>query len=90
MLGSTYSLLEAQKVHRTEGVGLCNDRDQVNSRAKTFHDLDVEWLKCVAGWANEVEAGVDTKINSVNTAWLLFLKHVRLVLVVQELDDWLP
>jgi len=83
-------LLEAHEVHWAESVGLCDDRDQVNSRAKTFHDLNVKRLEGVAGWADEVEAGVDTKVNSVNTAWLLLLKHIRLVLVVQELDNWLP
>jgi len=86
----TNSLLEAHEVHWAESVGLCDDRDQVNSRAKTFHDLNVKRLEGVAGWADEVEAGVDTKVNSVNTAWLLLLKHIRLVLVVQELDNWLP
>lgn len=44
----------------------------------------------MAGRADEVQAGMDTEINLVLTAGLLLLKHVRLVLVVEELDDGLP
>lgn len=44
----------------------------------------------MAGRADEVQAGMDTEINLVLAAGLLLLKHVRLVLVVEELDDGLP
>lgn len=44
----------------------------------------------MAGRADEVQAGMDTEINLVLTARLLLLEHVRLVLVVEELDDGLP
>jgi hypothetical protein len=44
----------------------------------------------VAGGADEVQAGVDTEIDLIRAARLLFLQHVRLVLVVEELDDGLP
>lgn len=44
----------------------------------------------MAGRANEVQAGVHTEINLLRSARLLLLKHVALVLVVQELDDRLP
>lgn len=44
----------------------------------------------MAGGTDKVEACVNTKIDSINSAWLLFLEHVRLVLVIQEFDDWLP
>ena len=40
--------------------------------------------------ADEVQAGVDTEVNLVLAARLLLLEHVRLVLVVEELDDGLP
>lgn len=30
------------------------------------------------------------QVNLFGTAWLLLLKHIALVLVVQELDNWLP
>lgn len=44
----------------------------------------------MAGRADEVQASMDTEINLVLAAWLLLLKHVGLVLVVEELDNGLP
>jgi hypothetical protein len=44
----------------------------------------------VARGADEVQAGVDAEVDLVGTARLLFLQHVRLVLVVEELDYGLP
>jgi hypothetical protein len=44
----------------------------------------------MTGWSNEVEAGMDAEVDLVITARLLLLKHIRLVLVVQELDDGHP
>jgi hypothetical protein len=44
----------------------------------------------VASRANEVQAGVDTEVDLVGTARLLLLQHVRLMLVVEELDYGLP
>jgi hypothetical protein len=44
----------------------------------------------VAGGADEVQAGVNTEIDLIRAARLLLLQHVRLVLVVEELDDGLP
>jgi hypothetical protein len=44
----------------------------------------------VASWADKVEAGMDTEIDLLSSAWLLFLEHVRLMLVVEELDNGLP
>lgn len=44
----------------------------------------------MAGRPDKVQAGVDTKIDLIGAARLLFLQHVRLVLVIEELDDGLP
>jgi len=44
----------------------------------------------VASGADEVQAGVNTEIDLIRAARLLLLKHVRLMLVVEELDDGLP
>lgn len=40
--------------------------------------------------ADEVQAGMNTEINLVNTAGLLLLQHVGLMLIIQELDNWHP
>lgn len=44
----------------------------------------------MSSWPDEIEAGVNAKVDLVTTAWLLLLQHVRLVLVIQKLDYWLP
>ena len=44
----------------------------------------------MAGGADEVQAGVNTEIDLIRAARLLLLQHVRLMLVVKELDDGLP
>lgn len=44
----------------------------------------------MAGGADKVQAGVNTEIDLIRAARLLLLQHVRLVLVVEELDDGLP
>lgn len=44
----------------------------------------------MAGRADEVQAGVDSKVNLVLAARLLLLKHVGFVLVVEELDNGHP
>ena len=74
-----------------ECVGLCDNGDQVDTRlAELLHDFNVQGLQAVAGGADEVQAGVNTEVDLLSTARLLLLKHVRLVLVVKELDDGLP
>lgn len=87
---NTYALLELCKVSRAESISLGDDRYQVDAGAKALHDLDVERLKGVACWANEVQASVDTQVDLVISAGLLLLQHVGLVLVVEELDDGHP
>jgi hypothetical protein len=83
-------LLELGQVSRAQGIGLGNDGNQVDTRAKSLHDLNVEGLESVASGTNEVQAGVDTEVNLVLAARLLLLKHVGFVLVVEEFDDGHP
>lgn len=44
----------------------------------------------MASWPDEVQAGMDTEVDLVDTAGLLLLQHVRLVLVVEEFNDRHP
>lgn len=44
----------------------------------------------MASGTNEVKASVHSEVNLVLSLRLLLLKHIALVLIVQELDDWLP
>lgn len=85
-----YLRLELGQIGGAEGVGLSDNRNEVDTSAKTLHDLNVERLQSVASGADEVQASVDTEVDLLSTLGLLLLKHVRLMLVVQELDDGLP
>jgi hypothetical protein len=44
----------------------------------------------MASGSDKVQAGVNTEVNLIGTAWLLLLEHVGLVLVVQELNNGHP
>lgn len=82
--------LECNQVRRAQRIGFGHDRNEVDSGAQPLHDFNIQRLQSMAGWSDEVKAGVNTEIDPVGSARLLFLQHVRLVLVVQELYDWHP
>ena len=44
----------------------------------------------MTGRADEVQAGMDSKVNLVLSARLLLLQHVGLMLIIQKLDDRHP
>ena len=44
----------------------------------------------MAGRSDEVETGMNSEVDLVISTWLLLLKHIRFVLVVQKFDDGLP
>ncbi len=44
----------------------------------------------MTGRSDEVQTGMNSEINFINATRLLLLKHVRLMLVVQKLDNWHP
>ena len=44
----------------------------------------------MAGWSDEVKAGMNTEVDPVRSTRLLFLQHVRFMLIVQEFYDWHP
>jgi hypothetical protein len=86
----THSLLESGQVSWAEGIRLCNNWNQVDSAAQSLHNLNVQWLQGMSSRSDEVQTCVNTEIDLVNAARLLLLEHVRLMLVVQKLDDGHP
>ena len=84
------AVLEASKVLRGECVCFGNNGNEIDSSAETLHHFDVKRFERVAGGADEVEAGMDAKIDLITTARLLLLEHVGLMLVIKELDDGHP
>lgn len=71
-----HASLETDEILRRESIGFCDNRNEVDTCAKTFHDLDVEGLQCMSGGSNEVQASVNSEINLIVSSWLLFLQHV--------------
>lgn len=55
----TYLLLESLKILGSEGIGLRNDGDEVDSGAKSLHDLDVERLQ--AGWFHKKQPEISSQ-----------------------------
>lgn len=86
----SYPLLEPRQISRAQRISLGNDGNQVDPRAEPLHHLNVEGLERVARRADEVQAGMDPEIDLVLATRLLLLEHVRLMLVVEELDDGHP
>jgi hypothetical protein len=86
----TYTLLEFGQISWGESVGLGYHWDEIDTGTQPLHDLNVQWLESVAGGTDEVQACMHTQIDLLRSARLLLLKHVALVLVIQELNDGLP
>ena len=102
----TDTLLEGDQVALCERVCLGNHRDKVDAGTETFRNLSVEWLKTKTGSGetqigirrnvrvtsrpDEVQASVNTKVALLAALGLLLLNHVRLMLVVNKVDDGRP
>jgi hypothetical protein len=86
----SHSLLVASQVRWAESIRLRDNGDQVNSRTQSLHDLNIQRLQCVSSGADKVQAGVNAEVNLIDTAGLLLLQHVGLMLIIQKLDDWHP
>ena len=86
----TYALLELGEIGWAERIRLGYDRNEIDTGGEALHDLNVQWFESVAGRTDEVQASMHSQVNLLRSAWLLLLQHVALMLVVQELDDWLP
>lgn len=85
-----YLRLELSKISWAQSIGLGNDRNKVNSRAESLHNFNIQRLQSVASRADKVQASMDTKVNLILTTGLLLLKHVRLMLIIQEFNDGHP
>lgn len=83
-------MLKTSEIGRAQGVCLGNHRYQVDSRAETFHDFDIERLQSMSGGSDEIEAGMDTQVDLIDPSRLLLLEHVGFMLVIEEFDDWHP
>ncbi len=85
-----YPVLELGEVRRAQSISLCDHGNEIHPCAQTLHHFNVERLQGMASGSDKVQACVNPQIDLVRAAGLLFLQHVRLVLIVQEFDDRLP
>ncbi len=83
-------MLELGQISWAKCICLGHNGNEVDASTQTLHDLNIERFQSVASRANEVQAGMHSQINLLRSARLLFLQHIALMLIVQELDDWLP
>lgn len=83
-------MLELGEIGRAQGISLCNNWYQVDTSAKSLHHLNIQRLQGMASWADEIQTSVYTQVNLLLADWLLFLEHIGFVLIVKELDNWLP
>lgn len=90
MGSQTHSLLECHDLIIGKGVGLRNDRNQVDLCVKTAHDLDIQWLQRVTCWLDEVYAGVDAVVNNVHTVDLVLSIQIRIEARLDVLDNRSP
>ena len=87
---STHPSLELDKIRRAESISLRHYRYKVDTCGQALHHLNIKGLQGVSGWSDEVQTGMHTHVDLLLAMWLLLLEHVRFVLVIEELNDWLP
>lgn len=83
-------MLEDVQVCGAQGISLSDNRDKVDAGAQALHHFDIKGLQGVSSWPDKVQAGMDTEVDFVDTAGLLLLQHVGLVLVVEKFDNRHP
>lgn len=83
-------MLEACEISGAESICFGNNGNQIDSGAQSLHHFNVKGLQGMPSGPNEVKTRMHAKVDFVNSAWLLLLQHIRLMLIVQKLDDWHP
>lgn len=61
-----YSFLEGSSFFEGEGIGLGDDRDDVDNIGQLLEDDDIDRLQCMAGGLDEEQAAVDSGILDVS------------------------
>ena len=85
-----YSLLEESDLLVGEGIGLCDDRDEIDLGVQSAHHLDIEGLERVASGLDEVHAGVHAVVNDVHAVDLVLGLQICIESLLNVLNDWPP
>ena len=81
------ALLKDGQVAPRECVGFGDHGDQIDTLRKALHYLDIERLERMARWRNKVQTRMHTGVDELAAVGLLLLTQVRLVLVVNKVDE---
>jgi len=85
------TLLEFQPLLGSQGVGLGNDRHNIDNIGQLLQDDDINWLEGVSGRLDEEQTAVDARVGDVALSLSgKLLSQVRRVLVLDILDDGIP
>lgn len=86
----TYSRFESRDLLIRQGIGLSDDRNQVDLGVETLHDLNVERLKRVASGLDEENAGMDAVVNDVHSVDLVLGIQVSIEALLDVVRNWSP
>ena len=85
------ALLEFQPLLESQGIGLGDDRNDIDNVGKLLQDDDVDGLQRVTGRLDEEQAAVDPGVLDIALALRSkFLPKVGGVLILDVLDDGIP
>lgn len=87
---NAYSGLESGDLLVGEGVGLGNDRDQVDLGVQALHDLDIQRLQRVASRLDEENAGMNAVVDNVHAVNLVLRIKVGIEALFDVVDDRAP
>ena len=86
----TYSFLEIGHLFGSQCISLGNDRNQINSSRKTFHEFNIESLERMTRRGDKVETSVDTAVNDTLAMNLIFLFEIEIKSRIDILQNWFP
>lgn len=82
---------EALQFGLRNGVGLCNDRYDIDFGVQFFHAHQIQWFQTMAGGTNEIQANMDATIVAARQRTLnfQFLLQIRFKLWIDVVNDGL-
>jgi hypothetical protein len=86
----THALLESRNLIVGQGVGLGDDRNEVDLGVESAHDLDVQRLQGVTGRLDKVHTGVHTIVDNVHAIDLILSVEVSIEALLNVLDNRPP
>lgn len=85
-----YSLLEQGHFFVGQGVGLGDDRNQVDLGVQPAHDFDIQRLQRVACRLNKVDTGMNSVVDNIHSVDLVLRLEVCIVSLLNIFHNWPP